>query len=74
MNQGITQIKQMIKMLKTSGNTQMLFTQLLGQNPQIRQVIEYINSNGGDGKSLYYNLAKGKGVDPDEFLANLLSD
>ena len=61
-------------MLKGSGNMQMLFTQLLGQNPQIKQVMDYINSNGGDGKSLYYSLAREKGVDPEQFLAELLSD
>lgn len=42
---------------------------LLSQsNPQMKQVMDYIKSTGGDPKSAFYMLAKQKGVDPEPFL------
>lgn len=42
--------------------------QAIQNNPQMKQVMEYINQNGGDPKTAFYKLAKEKGVDPEEIL------
>ena len=42
---------------------------LMGQsNPQMKQVFEYIQQNGGNEEQALYNLARQKGVDPNDVL------
>lgn len=45
-----------------------IVNQTIQNNPQIKQVMDYVNQNGGDPKEAFYKLAKEKGVDPDEIL------
>lgn len=45
-----------------------IVNQTVNNNPQIKQVMEYINQNGGDPQTAFYKLAKEKGVDPNEIL------
>ena len=41
--------------------------QIMGQNnPQMKQVLDYIQQNGGNAEQALYNLARQKGVDPNE--------
>lgn len=40
----------------------------LNRNPQMKQVMDYINANGGDAKAAFYKKAEEMGVDPDEVL------
>ena len=54
----------MVQSLKAIGNPQMMLQQM----PQYRQVMDYVNQNGGDAKSAFYAKAKEMGVDPDEIL------
>ena len=61
-------IKNLMQMVRSSGNPQMMMNQLMSQNPQFRQVMDYINQNGGDPKAAFYKLAQERGVDPDEIL------
>ena len=42
--------------------------QMSQSNPQIQQVMQFINQNGGDAKSAFYALAKQKNADPDMIL------
>lgn len=63
----------MMKTLKSIGNPQMMLNQMIGQNPQIKQVMDYVNANGGDPKTAFYRLAEEKGVNPDEFVQQLMS-
>ena len=42
--------------------------QMIMNNPQMKQVMDYVNANGGDPKAAFYKLAKEKGVDPEEIL------
>jgi hypothetical protein len=37
-------------------------------NPQMMQVMQLINSRGGDPKTVFYQLAKERGVDPESIL------
>ena len=44
---------------------------MLSQNPQVKQVMDYINDNGGDAKSAFYKMCEEKGINPDEILNQL---
>ena len=46
----------------------MLLQSMIQSNPQMQNVMNYINQNGGDPKAAFYNLAKQKGVDPEQVL------
>lgn len=58
-------LKNMIDMFKSSNNPQMLIQNMLQNNPQVRNIIQ---QNGGDPKTAFYNLARQKGINPDEIL------
>lgn len=55
-------------MVKSSRNPQAMLQQLISQNPQVQNVMKYVNDNGGDPKAAFYKLAQEKGVDPNEVL------
>ena len=55
----------MAQLVKSSTNPQMMIYNMLNQNPQTSQLI---NSFGGDPKTAFYNLAKQKGIDPNQFI------
>lgn len=61
----IQQIKQLAQLLKSSGNPQMMIYNLLNQNPNVSQMM---NNFGGDPKTTFYNLARQRGIDPDQFI------
>lgn len=67
-NQQAMPIKNMFNMLRNSGNPQAMLNQLVQNNPQYKQVAQYINENGGDAKSAFYKLANQSGVNPDEII------
>lgn len=72
LNQSKTfQIRQMMQTLKNAGNPQMMFNQMMAQNPQYKQVMDYVNANGGDAKAAFYKMAQEKGVNPDDILNQL---
>ena len=57
-------LSQIMTQIKSIGNPQMMLQQM----PQYKQVMDYVNKNGGDAKSAFYNKAKEMGVDPEEVL------
>lgn len=67
----LSQIKNMITMIRNSNNPQAMLNNMLSQNPQMQQVMSYINQNGGNAQQAFYKMAQEKGVNPDEIL-NLL--
>lgn len=64
----------MVNMFKNAKNPQMLIQNMMMQNPQMKQVMDFINQNGGDAKSAFYKLADQRGVDPNEILNMLKGD
>ena len=64
----IAPIKQMMGMVQSSGNPQMMIQQMLGNNPQYAQIQKLISDNGGDAQRAFYSLANQMGVDPNEVL------
>lgn len=57
--------------IRNSPNPNQAMQQLLSNNPDYQNVMTYINQNGGDAKSAFYNLAAQKGVDPNSILSQL---
>lgn len=67
----IQQIKNMMNMLRSSNNPQALLQNMIQQNPQMKNVMDIIQQNGGDPKTAFYNLANQRGVNPNEILEML---
>ncbi len=49
----------------------MAFLQNQFTQTQIGQAMDLVKQNGGDAKAAFYNLAKQKGVNPDDILNQL---
>lgn len=64
----LNNVKNLVNMVKNSRNPQAMLQQLINQNPQVQNVMKYVNDNGGDPKAAFYKLAQEKGVDPNEVL------
>ena len=62
------QIRQMIGMLKSSGNPQAMLMQMMQNNPNVKQAMEIVQQYGGDAEKAFYALAKQKGINPQEIL------
>ena len=69
--QNISRVKQIMQTVKSAGNPQMMLNQMVGQNPQFKQVMDYVNANGGDPKAAFYKMAQERGVNPDDILSQL---
>ncbi len=61
----------LINQIRNSPNPNAAMQNVLSSNPQYQNVINYINQNGGDAKTAFYNLAAQKGVDPNTILKQL---
>ena len=62
------QIRQMIGMLKSSGNPQAMLMQMMQNNPNVKQALEIVQQYGGDAEKAFYALAEQKGINPQEIL------
>ena len=65
------QISQMAGMVRAAQNPQAALNQLAQNNDHIQQVMQLIRQNGGDAKSLFYAMAKQKGIDPNTIISQL---
>ena len=67
----MNQLKQVINMVRGANNPQQLLMNLANQNPQIRQVMNLVQNSGKSPKDLFYEMARQKGVDPNQILNTL---
>jgi len=58
------QIRQMISMVKSAGNPQLMLNQLMQNNPQVMQIVQKY----GSADKAFYALAEEKGINPQEIL------
>lgn len=58
----------MMNFVRYSQNPRMALESMIQSNPQIQNVMDIVRQNGGDAKTAFYNLAKQKGVDPNDIL------
>ena len=61
-------IKQMMGMVNGARNPTAMMTQMMNNNPQMKQVMNVVNQYGGDPQKAFYALAEQKGIDPQEIL------
>ena len=64
-------VTQILNFYKTSKNPQETLNRMMQNNPRMKQVMDYVNANGGDAKTAFYKLAKERGIDPEEVLSQL---
>lgn len=64
----MSKIKEMANLIKSSKNPQAMIQNMMAQNPQMKQAMDLINQNGGDAKKVFYDMAKQKGVNPNDIL------
>lgn len=60
-----------LNQIRNSPNPNAAMQNLVMTDPRFQNVINYINQNGGDAKSAFYNMAARKGVDPNSILNQL---
>lgn len=65
------QIKNMMEMLKGASNPTAMMQQMVQNNPNYKQVMDYVNRNGGDPRKAFYQMAQEKGVNPNDILSLL---
>lgn len=70
-NNNLSQIKQMMNIVRSAQNPQAMLNQMIQTNPQMKQVMDLVNQSGGDPKTAFYQMAEAKGVDPEQILAML---
>lgn len=59
------------RMMRGAKNPQQMLMNMAQQNPQMKQTLDMINNSGKSPKDLFYELAKQKGVDPNQILSML---
>ena len=64
----VGQIKQMMQMVKSAQNPQLMLNQMAQSNPQIKQVFDFVRQSGNDPQKAFYALAQQKGVNPNDIL------
>ena len=64
-------IQQILNFYKSSSDPQATLMRMMQNNPRMKQVMDYVNQNGGDAQAAFYKMAKEKGVDPEEILSQL---
>ena len=67
-NPMMTQIKQMMGMVKAAQDPTAMLHQMAQGNPQVKQVLDIVNQYGGDTNKAFYAIAEQRGIDPQEIL------
>jgi hypothetical protein len=70
-NQQSPSLFDMYNQVRHSKNPDQAMQILFANNPQYQNVMSYIQQNGGDARSAYYNMAAQMGVDPNLILSKL---
>ena len=65
------QIKNMMQMVRSAGNPQAMLSQMMQNNPQMREVMSLVQQYGGDPQKAFYAIAQQKGIDPESILSQL---
>lgn len=60
--------RNMLNTIRNSRNPQAMLQNMMMQNPQLKQAMDWIQQNGGNTESAFYALAKQRGYDPNAVL------
>lgn len=61
-------LNDIVNTIRNSSNPNEAMQNMLVNNPQLKGVLNYINQNGGDAKTAFYNMAAQMGVNPNSVL------
>lgn len=61
----------MYNQVRHSQNPDQMMQMLFANNPRYKDVMNYVQQNGGDARSAFYNMAAQMGVDPNSILSKL---
>lgn len=64
-------IQKIIQIAKSGNNPQQLLNSLAGQNPQLNQVMQLVNSGKMTPKQIFMNMANQQGVNPNDIISML---
>ena len=70
-NEQLNQIKGWIEQIKNMKNPEQGFQMLAQQNPQVQQIMNLINSMGTSPQQAFMQLAKMRGVNPEQIISML---
>ena len=68
-NPMIAKIKQMFGAVKAARNPQAALMGMMGNNPQMQQVMNIVKQHGNDPMQAFRAMAEENGLDPDELLS-----
>lgn len=64
-------IGDLYKQLQGAGDKNSFMMNLMKRNPQLKQVIDLVQQNGGNAEQVFYQLAQEKGINPASILNSL---
>ena len=64
-------VRQMMSMVRTAQNPQAALSQLIMNNPQMKQVMDIVQKHGGDPMAAFRKEAEAAGINPDEIMGML---
>ena len=73
LKQQIQPAKQALRQIMSLSNPQAMMNQMLMNNPNVQQALTFIKQAGNNPQTAFMNLAKQKGVNPQEFINELMS-
>ena len=73
LSQQIQPAKQILRQMMNLQNPQVMMNQMLMNNPNVQQAMNFIKQAGNNPAAAFTALAKQKGVDPQAFMNELLS-
>lgn len=65
----VNQVKEMYNAMKSNNPIQMI-QKMAQTNPSMQQVLNALN-NGANPQTLFYQMCRQKGINPDEFIKNI---
>ena len=66
-------LSNMIGMVQAAQNPQMAINQMAMNNPQMQQVMQIVQQNGGNARQAFYSMCQQRGVDPNAVISQLHS-
>lgn len=71
LNSNFSNILNLYNMVRNSNNPTLMLQSLAQSNPQVKGVMDLVQQYGGDPRTAFYELAKQKGIDPNQILGML---
>ena len=68
-NPMMAKFKQTMNMVRAARNPQDALMNMMGNNPQMKQIQDIVQQRGGDPMKAFREMAEENGLDPDEILS-----